>query len=185
MEMSLPLPRPVAILDKTADWCARAGALVAALAVSAACAHILLEVVLRAFFQTSTFVVDEVVGYEVGAAIFLAMGHTYRSGALIRVGLLIETLHERWRFAFEVFAVLAALVATALVCYSMSIELARVWKIGAVSQTIARVPLWLPKGMLLLGVLIFQITLLARLSVLATRGMSLDAAAGSKRLLID
>jgi TRAP-type C4-dicarboxylate transport system permease small subunit len=182
--MNLPLPKSVAILDKVADLLANAGALVALVAVFAACTHILVEVVLRAIFNSSTYVVDEIVGYEVGAAIFLAMGKTFRAGALIRVGILIEALKGEWRAFFEFVSVLAASIATAFVAYAMAIEVARVWKLGAVSQTIARVPLWLPKGLLLVGVLILLVTLLARLAVLTTRGASVGSVAGP-RLLVD
>ncbi len=49
--------------------------------------HFFLENVLRTFFSTSTFVLDEMIGYCVTAMAFLALGYTFEFGAVIRVNL--------------------------------------------------------------------------------------------------
>ena len=46
----------------------------AMLAIVLMAGHILLEIILRAFWSTSTFVMDEFVGYEVAAMTFLGLG---------------------------------------------------------------------------------------------------------------
>ena len=51
--------------------------------------HILLEIVLRSFFASSTFVLDEFVGYGVAAMTFLSLGYALETDSLIRVQLLL------------------------------------------------------------------------------------------------
>src|ERR1700704_3569842 len=47
---------------------------------------------------------DDIVAWLCAAASFLALGHTFRHGELVRVGLLLERLGPRGRRAMELFA---------------------------------------------------------------------------------
>ena len=117
--------------------------------------HIILEIVLRNVFSTSTFVLDEFVGYAVSALAFLAMGETFRNGGLISVNLL-ETLVSRriwaWSTVFaNLLAVSVGLMLTIYIGRSALINFTR----GTTSGSIADVPLFIPQTLLTIGTAIF------------------------------
>ncbi|RRD57494.1 TRAP transporter small permease [Comamonadaceae bacterium OH2545_COT-014] len=140
----------------------RAGAVMAALVIAAMVGHILLEIVLRAAFDRSTYVLDEFVGYGVAASTFLGLGHALERGSLIRVNLLLPRVrHRKLRQGLELLCVTACFAVFALVWWSFCKSVTRHWARGSVSETMAQVPLWVPEGLLLLGLSIFMLQLLA------------------------
>ena len=66
--------------------------------------HILLEIVLRSFFASSTFVLDEFVGYGVAAMTFLSLGYALETDSLIRVQLLLGRSAPPVRRGLEILA---------------------------------------------------------------------------------
>lgn len=144
------------------DRLTRAGAAMAAAVVAAMLGHILLEIVLRAVFDTSTYVLDEFVGYGVAASTFLGLGYTLEHGGLIRVNLLLARIRRRaLRQLTELLCVLACFGVFAMVWLNFWNSIARNWSRGAVSETVAQVPMWIPEGLVLLGLTIFLLQLLA------------------------
>lgn len=125
--------------------------------------HILLEIVLRSFFDSSTFVLDEFVGYGVAAMTFLSLGYTLNEGALIRVNILISRLGARPRLGVEIFSVAVTLGLTVFIAAYYWRSVARNWRREAVSESIAEIPLWIPEGLVLLGMVLFAIQLAAYL----------------------
>jgi len=125
--------------------------------------HILLEIVLRAFFSTSTFVLDEFVGYGVAAITFLSLGYTLEHGAMIRVNLLLTRTHGWARRALEVLAASFTLVLLTFLGWFFWFRVARHVTRGTVSSSIAQVPMWIPEGLVLLGLGLFWLQMLAYL----------------------
>lgn len=125
--------------------------------------HILLEIVLRAFFSTSTFVLDEFVGYGVAAITFLSLGYTLEHGALIRVNLVLGRTHGRARRALEVLAAGLTLGLLTFLGWFFWFRVARHVSRGTVSNTIAQVPMWIPEGLVLLGLGLFWLQMFAYL----------------------
>ena len=123
--------------------------------------HILLEIVLRSFFDTSTFALDEFVGYGMGAMAFLALGYSLETGALIRINILIRRLDGRLRWAIEMFACITTLFATAIPIVYFWLSIKRHYARGYTSGTYYDVPSWLPESFLLVGLIIFWIQLFA------------------------
>lgn len=125
--------------------------------------HILVEIVLRSFFASSTFVLDEFVGYGVAAMTFLSLGYALNEGALIRVNLLLSRTRGKPRIGLEIFAVTVTLAMTVFVTAYFWRGVARNWKREAVSESIAEIPLWIPEGLVLVGLILFAIQLAAYL----------------------
>jgi TRAP-type C4-dicarboxylate transport system permease small subunit len=129
--------------------------------------HVLLEIVLRSFFASSTFVLDEFVGYGVAAMTFLTLGYALEEGSLIRVQLLLTRSPAPARRGLEIVgAGLTLAMSLFLIAYFWK-SVSRNWSRGAVSQSIAEVPLWLPEGLVLLGMVLFALQLFAHLVRLA------------------
>jgi len=141
----------------------RAAAVVSAVLLVLMVLHILIEITLRSLFASSTFVLDEFVGYGVAAMTFLSLGYALETGSLIRVQLLLGRSAPRARRALEVLAAGLTLALTLFLIAYFWRSFARNWSRGAVSQSIAEVPLWIPEGLVLLGIALFALQLFAHL----------------------
>ncbi len=131
--------------------------------------HILLEIILRQF-GTSTYVLDEFVGYAVATSTFLGLGYSLEKGSLIKVNLLKENLSEKYHWINDVFISLSSLIFFSWLAYYWYKNVKRSYMRGITSESIAETPLWIPEGMVLFGLIILCITLLSRsLSLITTR----------------
>jgi TRAP-type C4-dicarboxylate transport system permease small subunit len=148
----------------------RLAAAVACLTLIFMVGHVLYEIVLRYMFATSTFVLDEFVGYAVAATTFMALGYSLEHGSLIRVNILIGRTRGRTRRALEAFSAAVTLTAVSLLIWFFWLRVARHWARGTVSSSIAEVPMWIPEGAVLLGLAVFWLQLLAHLLRSATGG---------------
>ena len=158
-----PLRRAAARFDAAAGAVAKAGAVCGGALLLLMVGHVMLEIVLRTVFASSTFVLDEFVGYGVAAVTFLCVGYAFQEGALIRVGLGLEACQRmpRLRQAIEILCSLIAAVAAWFVTWYFSLSVWRHLIRGNRSETIAQVPLWLPEGLMLVGLGIFSLRVTA------------------------
>lgn len=137
------------------------GAALACVMLAYMVGHVIYEIVLRAVFHTSTFVVDEFVGYALTGFIFFSLGYALETDALIRVTVLTQHLPERvarWLLALCSFVSVALVVQLA---DSYWLRAMRAYKRGTVSSTIAAVPAWIPEAVILVGLSLFALQLLA------------------------
>lgn len=135
----------------------RLSAIAAGIILLAMTGHIIFEIILRVAFSTSTFILDEIVGYGVAATTFLAMGYALERGGLIRVNLLLKVLGET-SFARRIVEVLGITLTLAVIGFQIRYlwrSVARNWDRGAVSETVAEIPLWIPEGLMLIGLIVF------------------------------
>ena len=118
---------------------------------------ILAEIILRTFFDRSTHMMDELVGYGIGAMSFLALGYSLEHDALIRMNLLLSRLRDDGpaRRIVEVICCVLALVAVGMAIWYFGSNASRDFARGYTSGTLADVPLWIPKGLILLGLVVF------------------------------
>ena len=77
---------------RIAGGLSRVGAWLAVALMFVLVGHILLEIFLRAFLDSSTYMLDEIGGFIVAAMTFLALGEAIKKGSLIRVNLLLSHL---------------------------------------------------------------------------------------------
>jgi TRAP-type C4-dicarboxylate transport system permease small subunit len=88
---------------------------------------------------------DDITSWCMAAMAFLALAHTFRSGEMIRMGLVVEKLAGRQKQLAELGALT---LGTALVAFlawyacSMTYES---WKLGELSSGVLVVPLWIPQ----------------------------------------
>ena len=139
----------------------RYGAYVSAAVCVYMLGHIMLEIFVRTALGTSTFCMDEFVGYAVGTMTFLAMGYSLETGALIRVNILIKRLDGVVRQAFELFCGGMTLAAMSLVIWYFAKSVISHYTRGITSATYMDVPSWIPEGFFLLGMVIFWFQLLS------------------------
>ena len=123
--------------------------------------HILLEIVLRSFFASSTFVLDEFIGYGVAAMTFLTLAYALEEGSLIRVNILLSRTRGRIRQALELLCITATLALSGYLLFYFFRNWKRDWDRGAVSESIAEIPMWIPEGLVLIGFALFTLQLFA------------------------
>lgn len=126
---------------------------------------ILAEVALRNLTGGSTHVMNELVGYGVATMTMVALGHCLEEGALIRMTMLLGLFRpaSATRRALEVAAVLMALLATSVALRYFLRSVARSLERGYVSETAARIPLWLPEAITAAGLAVLILQLLSYL----------------------
>ncbi len=139
-----------------------AGAIAAVIFMAGMTLHIIVEILLRYFFSTSTFVLDEFVGYGVAAMTFLALGYTFEHNVLIRVNfILLKVRSALARKTLEISCVVTTLVLCSFIARYFWRSISRHFERGSTSETIAQVPLWIPESLILIGLVIFVIQMLA------------------------
>jgi TRAP-type C4-dicarboxylate transport system permease small subunit len=125
---------------------------------------------------------DDIVAWLCAAASFLALGHTFRHGELVRVGLLLERLGPRGRRAMELFALGLTALFVAYMLWAVSRFIYESWKFNEVAQGLIRVPIWIPQMTFLVGVIIFFIAVLDDLiAVLQNKKPAYQAAEEERR----
>jgi TRAP-type C4-dicarboxylate transport system permease small subunit len=107
---------------------------------------------------------DDIVAWLTAACAFLALGHTFRYGELVRVGLWIDMLSPGRRRVAE----LGALGVTALFALYMVWAISRFvyesWQFKELAQGLIAIPIWIPQMSLVVGAVIFLVAVLDELT---------------------
>jgi TRAP-type C4-dicarboxylate transport system permease small subunit len=114
---------------------------------------------------------DDIVAWLCAATAFLALGHTFRRGELVRVGLVIERLPQRTRRAVSLGALAVALAFAAYMLYAVATFVYESWKFREVAQGLLQIPIWIPQSSFLIGALVLFIAVLDEFVVLARGGV--------------
>lgn len=113
---------------------------------------------------------DDFAAWSMAAMAFLGLAHTFKSGEMIRVGLVLERLHGRARQALEIFALI---VAVAFLGYFAKNAIQLTWdsyRFNDMSQGVIAVPLWIPQSGYAAGLSILLIAMVDEL-VRVSRGL--------------
>ncbi len=133
--------------------------------------HIVIEIILRAFFDTSSFVLEEFVGYALGAMIFMALASTHQEGHLIRVSLLTNILGPRGKQIVDTLANGATLFVCVILFSGLYNVFSRNLKFGITSASFAETPLWIPQSAIVLGLGFYCVRLAFNVVICATQSI--------------
>jgi TRAP-type C4-dicarboxylate transport system permease small subunit len=106
---------------------------------------------------------DDIVAWLCAASAFFALGHTFRHGELVRVGLWLDLLGTRGRRLAELFSLGLTAVFVAYMLWAVSRFVYDSWQFKEVAQGLIRIPIWIPQLSFLLGVVIFFVAVLDEL----------------------
>jgi len=106
---------------------------------------------------------DDIVSWLCAAAAFFALGHTFRHGELVRVGLVIGRLPPRGRRVAELIALGLTAAFVSYMLWAVARFVYESWKFNEVAQGLIRVPIWIPQMTFLIGVVIFLAAVLDEL----------------------
>jgi TRAP-type C4-dicarboxylate transport system permease small subunit len=100
---------------------------------------------------------DDIVSWLCAASAFLALGHTFRRGELVRVGLLIDLLRPGPRRAAGIAALAIAVAFVAYMAYAVLRFVYESWQFSEVAQGLLQIPIWIPQMSFVIGVLVFLV----------------------------
>jgi TRAP-type C4-dicarboxylate transport system permease small subunit len=103
---------------------------------------------------------NEICGYLLAAASFLALAGTLKAGAHIRVTLVLSFLSERARRYVEIWAFGFAVAAACYLTYQLGYFTWVSLRFHEVSNGVVRVPLAIPQAAMALGALMLTVALL-------------------------
>lgn len=107
---------------------------------------------------------DDITSWLCAAAAFFALGHTFRHGELVRVGLFIDRLRPGARRGAEIAALSLAAVFVGYMAWAATSFVYESWKFKEVAQGLIKVPIWIPQLSFVIGVLIFLVAVLDELA---------------------
>ena len=100
---------------------------------------------------------DDIVSWLCAAAAFFALGHTFRHGELVRVGLVVARLPPRGRRVAELIALAITTAFVGYMLWAVARFVYESWQFNEVAQGLIRVPIWIPQMTFLIGVVIFLV----------------------------
>jgi len=106
---------------------------------------------------------EDIVAWLCAASAFFALGHTFRHGELVRVGLWLDMLGARGRWIAELFSLASTALFVAYMLWAIARFIFNSWLFKEVAQGLIPLPIWIPQLSFLLGVLIFFIGVLDEL----------------------
>ena len=142
-------------LDRLYD----AAGVAAAASIAAICVLMLAQAAGRSL-GTSIPGADDIVAWLCAASAFLALGHTFRAGDLVRVGVFLDRLPPRARWGAEILALGITAVFTAYMLWAVVRFVYDSWQFNEVAQGLIKVPIWIPQLSLVAGIAIFFVAVL-------------------------
>ena len=103
---------------------------------------------------------DDITSWLTAASAFLALGHTFRHGELVRVGLWIERLQPAARRRAELAALSVTLIFVGAMLWAVAKFVFESWKFNEVAQGLIKIPIWIPQLAFVVGVLILFVAVL-------------------------
>ena len=108
---------------------------------------------------------DDITAWLCAASAFLAVGHTFRHGELVRVGLWLDMMGPRMRWRAEVFALGITTAFALYIFWSVVRFVYDSWDMNEMAQGLIQIPIWIPQSTFVLGMLIFLVAVIDELVV--------------------
>lgn len=163
-------------LSGVANALSTVGAVLAGIVFVGMSLLVVVDVVLRNTIGRSTLIASEYSGYALAAMTYLSLAFTFREGAHIRITFVHDRLPPAIRRPAEVLLVAFAAVVTFVGVLSVREMVATSFERGTIAYTVARTPLWIPQGIVLIGLALLLVQLIAYGLAVATGGPILDEA---------
>ncbi|MGE5793019.1 MAG: TRAP transporter small permease [Bacteroidota bacterium] len=161
-------PPPASRTRRALDALYAASGAAAAVALAGTCVVMLAQVVGReagVLFRGA----DDIAAWLCAAAAFLALGHTFRRGELVRMTLALDRLAPPARWKAEVFSLSVATLVAGYMVYAVVRFAYESWQFNEVAQGMIRVPIWIPQLGFVIGVIIFFVAIVDELVAVLRR----------------
>ena len=146
----------------------QASGALAALCLAGICVLMLAQAVGREFGLLIR-AADDITSWLCAASAFFALGHTFRHGELVRVGLFIDMLAPGARRVAEIASLTVAALFVGYMAWAVTKFVYESWKFKEVAQGLVKIPIWIPQLCFVLGVLIFLVAIVDELILVLKR----------------
>lgn len=170
-------PAAIAALLRLVDGLCAVGAAVAAVSAALLALILITEVLATSFLGWSQPWAIEYAIFLQCFVLFCGAGWTLRQGGHIRVGILLQALPARAARLLDLLGTAFAIGMIGFAAHALWQQLIRTFEFGSTSFYPMATPIWIPQGLLTLGVTLLLLAFLARLLRLAF-GMQPDLGAG-------
>ena len=106
---------------------------------------------------------DDITAWCMAAMAFLGLAHTFKSGEMIRVGLITDRLTGRAKYVTELFSLAMAAVITGYFAWQVAHMTYTSYVINDMSTGVLVIPLWMPQTGFAAGLAILFIAVLDEL----------------------
>ncbi|MGE3914545.1 MAG: TRAP transporter small permease [Hyphomicrobiaceae bacterium] len=106
---------------------------------------------------------DDITAWFMAAMAFLGLAHTFKSGEMIRVGLLTDRLKGRAKWIMELFALTMAAILVGYFAWQVVMMTYTSWLIDDTSTGVLVVPLWIPQSGFTTGLVILFVAVMDEL----------------------
>lgn len=148
---------------RSIDACTLAGVRAASIFMVLIVLMILVEIVARTFFHASTLVADEYSAYFFVAVVMLGLAYTLRERGHIRITLLFSRFGPGTERALDITATLMAMALCTFALYHAGMMVYDTYSLDMTADSISETPIWIPQIVIPLGLLLFDLQLLAKL----------------------
>ena len=124
---------------------------------------------------------DDIVAWLCAGSAFLALGHTFRRGELVRVGLVIERLPPGPRRAAAIAALALTVMFVGYMVYAVFRFVYESWQFAEVAQGLIAIPIWIPQLSFAAGALVLFVAVVDEFIVLLRGGKPAYQAAEEDR----
>jgi len=106
---------------------------------------------------------DDIVSWLCAASAFLALGHTFRRGELVRVSLVLARLAPGARRHAESACLIGAAVVAGYTAWAFAKFVYESWQFKELAQGLIQIPIWIPQMSVVLGSLVLFIAVVDEL----------------------
>ena len=157
------MPRAEPLVQRLAGHVADGTRRVAMAAIVLMTGLIVVEIIARGLFRTSTLVADEMAGYLLVVVTAFGLSDSFRSGSFIRVELLEGRLRSPARRALEKALLVVALGYAGFLAWRLWAFTVASYLEDTRSIDFSRTPLWIPRAFMAFGVTALVLQVLASL----------------------
>jgi len=136
------------------------GAYLSAVLIVSLVVLIVVEIVGRQFFDTSTMIADEYSGYLYLASIFLGLAYTFEHKAHIRINIITSRLDANKNKTIDIVASILSLAILSFVLYRTILFTYDSYDMEMLSEAVSETPLYLTQIVMPVGIGLFVLSIL-------------------------
>ena len=121
------------------------------------------EVIDRSIIGNSLLIVDETIGYLMLPIVFFGGIIALDENKFIRVSVLYDHFSPKVKHVLNICFYILFLIYNGLCLYYCFLAMATDFSFGTVSGSLLKMPLWIPKATIVIGLLIMEIYLITRI----------------------